>query len=257
MRRCLLFIALLPLTAHAALDYRVDIVAPDNLKALLEANLDLTQLREDEALRDSDLQAMVGSTPDEVKKLLETEGYFSPQVSVQQDGNTVRVSVVPGEPVMVFDVNVTFTGPVRQEADYSQFIRTALEEWLLPIGGQFRQDDWDSSKKGVLRPLLLQRFPLARITEARADIDPVARRAELNVTVDSGPRISFGPSVSKGRSVTPNPSSWGRPTSARAAPTSRPTCWPTSPAWKPTATTATWWWRRNGKRVTANRCRSR
>lgn len=193
MRRCLLFIALLPLTAHAALDYRVDIVAPDNLKALLEANLDLTQLREDEALRDSDLQAMVGSTPDEVKKLLETEGYFSPQVSVQQDGNTVRVTVQPGEPVMVFDVNVTFTGPVRQEADYTQFIRTALEEWLLPIGGQFRQDDWDSSKKGVLRPLLLQRFPLARITEARADIDPVARRAELNVTVDSGPRISFGP----------------------------------------------------------------
>lgn len=193
MRRRLLFIALLPLTAHAALDYRVNIVAPDNLKALLEANLDLTQLREDEALRDSDLQAMMSSTPDEARKLLETEGYFSPQVSVQQDGNTVKVTVVPGEPVMVYDVNVTFTGPVRQEPDYSQFIRTALEEWLLPIGGQFRQDDWDSSKKGVLRPLLLQRFPLARITEARADIDPASQRAELNVTVNSGPRINFGP----------------------------------------------------------------
>lgn len=193
MRRCLLLIALLPLSAHAALDYQVDIVAPDALKPLLEANLDLTQLRGDEALRDSDLQAMMGSTPDEVKKLLETEGYFSPQVSVQQDGNTVRVTVQPGDPVMVFDVNVTFTGPVRQEGDYSQFIRTALEEWQLPIGGQFRQDDWDSSKKGVLRPLLLQRFPLARITEARADVDPVTQRAELNVTVDSGPRISFGP----------------------------------------------------------------
>lgn len=192
MRRCLLLTALFPLYAYAALDYQVEIVAPDNLKPLLEANLDLTQLREDEALRDSDLQAMMGTTPDEVKKLLETEGYFAPQVSVQQQGKTVRVTVVPGEPVMVFDVNVTLAGPVRDEPDYRDFLRTALEEWVLPIGGQFRQDDWDSSKKGVLRPLLLQRFPLARVSEARADIDPATGKAELNVTVDSGPRIRFG-----------------------------------------------------------------
>jgi len=45
----------------------------------------------------------------------------------------------------------------------------------------------------VLRPLLLERFPLAKITEARADIDPARHSAELNVVVDSGPRISYGP----------------------------------------------------------------
>jgi translocation and assembly module TamA len=193
MRRALYLLALFPLSAWSALDYQVDIAAPDSLKPLLENNLDLMQLRQDEALQDSDLQAMIASAPDEVKKLLETEGYFAANVTVQYDGHTVRVQVEPGEPVIVDDVNVTLQGPVRQEADYSHFIRTALEEWVLPIGGQFRQDDWDSSKKGVLRPMLLARFPLAQLVSARADIDPASRRAQLNVVIDSGPRINFGP----------------------------------------------------------------
>lgn len=193
MRRALLLLALCSPSAWSALDYQVEIIAPDSLKTLLQNNLDLTQLREDDALQESDLQAMMASTPDEVKKLLETEGYFAAKVTVQRDGNIVRVQLDPGEPVLVYDVNVTLQGPVRQEPDYGRFISTALAEWVLPIGGQFRQDDWDSSKKGVLRPLLLERFPLAKITTARADIDPGKHSAELNVVIESGPRISYGP----------------------------------------------------------------
>ncbi|MFC3531515.1 autotransporter assembly complex family protein [Vogesella facilis] len=197
MRYLPLLLLCLPLPV-LALDYQVEIDAPLLLQPLLEENLDLVQLRADDTLQERDLAAMLEATPAEVKTLLETEGYFAPEVSVQRNGQQVRVSVRPGLPVTVAQVTLQYRGAVTQEADYARFVADAEAGWSLPQGAVFRQGDWDDSKKAALRPLLLERFPQARIVASRAEIDPASRRATLSVTIDSGPRIRYGALVVSG-----------------------------------------------------------
>lgn len=191
MYRVLLLLACLPLTAHA-LDYRVELEVPSELDALLRGNLDLYTLQQDEALTAQDLDSIVAGTPAEARALLETEGYFGSEVKVSRDGDTVRVQVSAGAPVIVSAVDVTLQGPVRQQADYSRFLSKVMEDWALPEGAVFRQDDWDNSKKAALRPFLLDRFPQAKISASQVRIDPASRQARVTLTVDSGPLIRFG-----------------------------------------------------------------
>ena len=56
----------------------------------------------------------------------------------------------------------------------------------------FTQSEWDTAKANVLRQLGAQDFPLARIAESRAEIDPEAQSARLRVTLDSGAAYRLG-----------------------------------------------------------------
>ena len=179
--------------AQAALDYTVEIDAPSNLAQLLRDNLELVENQRDPDIDQSWLEALVKSTPDDAKKLLETEGYFGAKVEAAlEGGNRVRVKVAPGEPVLIDDVVIRLDGPIRQESDYQQRFAQALEAWTLPMGAPYRQADWDAGKRAVLRRIQADRFPKARIVKSEARIDPATRRATLDVVVDSGPLIRFG-----------------------------------------------------------------
>ena len=191
MRRFVLLMLSLPIMAHA-LDYRVALSAPDTVNTLLREHLDLFTLQQDEALSSLDLDNIVSGTAAEVRSLLETEGYFASEVKITRSGNVVTLSVTPGEPVIVMDVDVNLQGAVRQEEDFSKFLSEVMENWALPDGAVFRQDDWDTSKKAALRPFLRQRFPQARITLSKVEIDPGTHGAKVRLTLDSGPKVRFG-----------------------------------------------------------------
>lgn len=180
--------------AWAKLDYTVSVEAPSALVGLLNDHLELVSARDDADLDEFQLQAILKETPSAAQALLETEGYFSAKISVQQQGAQHYVLKVDvGEPVIIDDVVLQLNGPIRQQADYQQRLAALLEAWSLPIGAPYRQDDWNNSKRAILRLLTVDRFPLAKITTSRADIDPQTHRSQLLVQVDSGPLISFGP----------------------------------------------------------------
>jgi translocation and assembly module TamA len=111
----------------------------------------------------------------------------------EQGEHQYVIKVEPGEPVIIDDVTLQLNGDIRQQADYQQRLAAVLEAWSLPIGAPYRQDDWSSSKRAILRLLTVDRFPLARIVKSQADIDPQTHRAQLLVELDSGPLIRFGP----------------------------------------------------------------
>lgn len=187
----LLLIATAP--AWGKVSYEVRIDAPAALASLLQDQLDLLNNRDDPELDEGQLQALLHDTPDEARKLLETEGYFHAEVTVQtESAHHYLVTVRPGEPVLVDDVTVRLLGPIRDEEDYQTRLAAVLEAWDLPMGAPFRQSDWDSSKRRVLRLLTVDRFPLAKLTVHQANIDPQTGRAQLSVDIDSGPRIGFG-----------------------------------------------------------------
>jgi translocation and assembly module TamA len=180
--------------AWAKVDYTVSVEAPSALSSLLNDHLELVSARNDADLDDFQLQAIIKETPGAAQALLETEGYFSAVIRVEEQGeHHYVIKVEPGEPVIIDDVTLQLNGDIRQQADYRQRLAAVLEAWSLPIAAAYRQDDWSSSKRAILRLLTVDRFPLAKIVKSQADIDPQTHRAQLLVELDSGPLIHFGP----------------------------------------------------------------
>ncbi len=219
--KSLLFLAAFAaMPAHAL---TVAVQAPDELKALLEQHLETARA------------ARLGDTPDAgeiarlrrlseqtARDLLATEGYFSPRVdsTLEPLGDDWRVTyrVDPGTRTTVRSVKFVFAGEV-QAREQAAAVRGRIERgFALQQGMPFRQVDWDAAKRAVLQPLLLMRYPAARLVASEARIDPDAHAADLTLTVDSGPAFFYGEPVIRGSERYPesivrhlNPAKAGKP----------------------------------------------
>jgi translocation and assembly module TamA len=191
---------LIPGAAMAqGLHYNVRIDAPRPLQELLEQNLDLLRFRGNPRTDREQLLRLVRVAPAEIKTLLATEGYYSPQVSARLDPDaatpTVLVSVQPGEPVRVGDVDLVLQGfetPPDQRADKLFDVDALRASWSLKKGAIFRQTDWEAAKRGFLRQVVQTRYPRAQLAETQASVDPDTHVALLRVVLDSGPELRFG-----------------------------------------------------------------
>jgi len=180
------------------LNYTVRIDAPRNLRELLENNLDLMRWRGNARMDLEQLQRLVRVAPEQVKTLIATEGYYSPQVSagLETSGATpvVRVIVEPGEAVTVADVDIELRGFASVDKGSAAPLDAAAlrNRWTLPVGTRFRTADWEGAKRGLLRQVTQTRFPRAQLLDSSATVDPDTRRALLKVVLDSGPEVRLG-----------------------------------------------------------------
>ena len=179
--------------------YEVNIDAPKELEELLEKNLDLMRFRGNVRMNRDQLFRLVRTSPEQIRTLVATAGYYAPDVSVKLDRNVlplvVQIKVVPGEPVRVGEVEIVLQGfpPNPDQRASNQFNADALKaSWPLKRGAIFRQDDWEASKRAILRQVVQTRYPRARLLESQATVDPEARQANLRVVLDSGPELRFG-----------------------------------------------------------------
>ncbi|MEO6623230.1 MAG: autotransporter assembly complex family protein [Burkholderiaceae bacterium] len=180
--------------------FEVDIRAPDDIRTYLERHLDLMGYRGLGDLDDTELERLVIAADRNVRDILGTLGYFSPDVAIARttavvDASTtrvVRVHVQPGPPTIVRQAQVAFSGAIADDpASAAQ--RFAIQDgWMLPAGKPFTQNAWDDAKTQSLRLLAAKRFPLGRIAASRAEIDPDTHAAQLSVTLDSGPAFRLG-----------------------------------------------------------------
>lgn len=176
--------------------YRVDIDAPDPLTALLRANLDIVRWSARENVSDDQLRQLVKSAPEQARKLLATEGYFSPRVEAALTGDAgariARLKVELGEPTRVSAIEVRIGGAIDSDPQRQQRIERARDAFKLKEGDIFRQADWEDGKQGMLRAMHRKRYAAARIVSSRANIDPGKKQARLYVEIDSGPAFRFG-----------------------------------------------------------------
>ena len=195
-------LAVLTLLALAAaraqgVSYTVRIDAPGPLEALLRDNLDLVRWRGNPRLDLNQLQRLVKNTPDQVRTLVATEGYYSPTVSAGLDTSgaepVARVLVEPGRPVLVGDVDLVLQGFEPVGAGGVKFDANALRRrWSLGVGQQFRQAEWEGAKRNLLRQVTQVRYPRAQLIESSATVDPDVQRVLLRVVLDSGPPVQLG-----------------------------------------------------------------
>ena len=177
--------------------YTVRIDAPRPLDELLRENLDLVRWRGNPRLDRDQLQRLINNTPDQVRTLVATEGYYSPNVtaalSTDRAEPEARVMVDPGQPVLVGDVDLVLQGFEPFAPTGVKFDADALRRrWSLGVGQRFRQADWELAKRSLLRQVMQARYPRARLVDSNATVDPDVQRALLRVVVDSGPEVHLG-----------------------------------------------------------------
>jgi translocation and assembly module TamA len=193
---------MLSAAAHSAegLKYEVRIDAPNEVRELLEHNLDLVRFRGSDRIDREQLQRLVRVAPEQIRTLVATDGYYSPAVSASYDREApgapvVQLKVEPGEPVRVGEVDLSLQGfavnpaqPVDQQFD----INALKANWPLKRGAVFRQDQWESAKRAILRSVVQTRYPRAQLVDSQATVDPESHLANLRVAIDSGPELRFG-----------------------------------------------------------------
>jgi translocation and assembly module TamA len=185
--------AMLAASAQAAegLKYEVRIEAPGDVRELLEHNLDLLRFRGNDRIDREQLQRLVRVAPEQIRTLVATDGYYSPVVSAKLDRETgeplVQIKVEPGEPVRVGEIDLELQGfAANPEVDA---LKTA---WTLKKGRVFRQEDWESAKRSLLRAVVQTRYPRAQLVDSQATVDTEAHLANLHVVIESGPEMRFG-----------------------------------------------------------------
>lgn len=183
-----------PTTAFA-----VDIQAPDPVREVLERHLDLLRYRELTDLSDGELARLLVAARQNVQDLVATMGYFSPTIDIDPppEGSSgperrVKLRVTPGEPSLVTQVNLQFTGAIETDPAASTQRQQINFDWSLRQGMRFTQAQWDAAKQQALRQLTTQRYPVGQISNSLADIDPASRSAALSLTLDSGPAYRLG-----------------------------------------------------------------
>lgn len=177
--------------AKPSFDIRIE--APDEARDLLERHLELRRYREVPDLDAGELLRLADAARENARELLGTLGYFSPTIAVQvQPGPVVRIAAEPGPVTTVRSFRLRFTGAVSG-TDEDQVLRRELRAaWSLRDGDRFTQSGWDDAKSAAVRQLGARKFPLARLVDSLADIDPDANAAELSATLDSGPAFRLG-----------------------------------------------------------------
>jgi translocation and assembly module TamA len=182
-------------TPHGGLSYTVQVAAPRAIADLLHDNLDLERWRGNPRIDLPQLERLVKDAPDQVRTLVETEGYYTPKITARLDTSgaqpVARISVDPGQPTAVGKVEIELRG-FGTSGGKPVNANELRSEWSLPTGRRFRNADWETAKREFLRTITRRRFARAQLAETRATVDPAAHTAALRIVVDSGPDVHFG-----------------------------------------------------------------
>lgn len=200
----LLVMLLLSLSARSEDSfYKVEISAPKPIQTLLEKHLRIIQWRDNPRMTSTEWQRLYVATPQHIRDLLATEGYFSPEISTNlEKDNQVSIAkfvVNLGVPANISQVDIRFTNEITQqkETDYPS-ISSLRERWLLKENTRFRQSEWEQAKRNLLASLIVERYPEATINNSKAEINTETHSVVLLVEVDSGPAFRFGETTVEG-----------------------------------------------------------
>jgi translocation and assembly module TamA len=184
----------------------IEVDAPDRLRALLESHLDLVRLgRAAPAdVDDSEWARLIDATPAQVRELLQTEGYFAPEVmldrSASADGartERVRLRVNPGDQAVIDRVTLEVEGELDLGASASEphavaTLAALRQRFDMRPGSGFRNDSWSSAKAAALSVLRAAGYAHAAFSGTTADVDVAANRVRLFLVIDSGPLYRLG-----------------------------------------------------------------
>ena len=179
--------------------FDITVRAPELVREMLEKHLELQRYRAVTDLDEAELQRLLVLAERNVRNLVGTLGFFSPDIRISREGNVnqrplIVVTVEPGQATNIGAVAISFAGDIESSADLdAKAQRAEIErDWRLPVGQPFTQDVWSSAKTQALRQLVARRYPAGRLAGSLADVDAPSRTASLRADLDSGPLYRLG-----------------------------------------------------------------
>ncbi len=193
-------------SAPSTVSYRVEVQAPDELRQLLLTYLDLARFQnapQTDGITNAELIRLSAASPAQARTLLETEGYFSPQVSVKRDDPPdqtplITLSVTPGPRTTVVTWELNAGGDLQKHITAGDPAAQALlarlrARWPLKEGKPFSQPEWSSAKNSTLALLRADGYPTANWSPSTlAHIDAKTHEANLALEIESGPLFLLG-----------------------------------------------------------------
>jgi translocation and assembly module TamA len=160
----------------------------ENVQALSS----LQRLSGSEELDEEMIARLAQRAPAEARTALRPFGYYAPEVSTElakeDDVWRARVSIKPGEPVLLVGQQVEITGSGREEP----FLRQVLKASPLRTGARLSHPDYDRLKGDLLRTAAANGYLDATFTRGDLLVDPAAREARAYITLETGERYRFG-----------------------------------------------------------------
>mgnify|MGYP001788447808 CR=1 FL=1 len=168
---------------------------------------------------DSEWARLIDAAPAQVRELLQTEGYFAPQVSVTRapgratgQADKVRLVVAPGARARISRVTLEAEGELERgaagvtgatgatgtagttggNAHAAATLAQWRRAWELPVGSDFRNSSWSSAKSAALARLRAAGYALAAWTGTGADVNAERNEVRLFLVADSGPLFRLG-----------------------------------------------------------------
>ena len=202
--RVLLPFLVLPSLAHAADLQPLQLTGLDaELAANVRAHLSLESMSADQRKRVSEtrLSFLVRTAPDEVRQGLEPYGYYdavvTPEVIRDGDKVTVRLAVVPGEPVRVRALDVGVSAPGAGD----ELVVQRLANFGPRVGDVFHSGVYEINKAGIARALGEHGYFDAELRTHRVEVTRADHAADIALAWDSGERYRLGAVTFEGQQL--------------------------------------------------------
>lgn len=174
-------------------------VPPPVLKAIVNAVNTITVLAEDQDA--GEVSRLRRRAYDATLSTLQTQGYFSPTVTLEVSkdavGESWDIHIEPGPLTHVDQVTIDFQGQITEQK-FAPRIDALRASWSLKPGNPFINSQWSSAKTNLLDSVTRKDFYFARYAMTQAVVNPQTTHADLTVKVDSGPQVVLGPMITDG-----------------------------------------------------------
>ncbi len=196
-RITLLALALAQFATPANADLQIEIrgVAED-IRANVLAYLSFERYKDSDDLSPEFVERLQERVEREVRGALRPFGYYEPTVASDvkrevgggDQNYRIVISITPGKPVMVDNVDVKVTGPGATDKVFTDITND------LPVqpGDTLNHSNYDSLKGSLLRAAATYGYLDARMLRNEMRVDPQAYLAQVTIELDTGPRYRFG-----------------------------------------------------------------
>lgn len=158
----------------------------------VEARLGIYAYAEEDGTDEAQIRRLHRQAEDEIRSALQAYGYYAPDIraSLQADGAdwTARYEIAPGPPTLLDAVRIDLAGEGRE----FPALADAVRDTRLRPGERLRHEDYEATKTALARAAYENGFLDARFTEHTLRVEPLRRRADVALALDTGPRYFFG-----------------------------------------------------------------
>ncbi len=177
--------------AVTRIDVRITGV-PEEIQENILAYLTLSRFAQRDDLTDGQVRQLAYRAVDEAADALRPFGYYAPKIRSRTSRDEpkwiVRLSVNPGEPVLLNGVDVQFVGAGADDPALAKIVA----ESPVRVGAQLNHRDYEELKIKLLHAAQDKGYLDAKFTRRELVVDPKALVAQAILDLETGGRYRFG-----------------------------------------------------------------